>query len=410
MRPQHFDPEDHLMSDAPIRPGPASSPPANWSRRFFLQFIAAGAGVLGVVFRLLGRPKPLWSGARYTEGDRDVAVERGLQFIDRIAADPKNFSRWGHDLILCFYTISNTAKNAKLRAMAQSMVERYTRQWRHEHPDPPTDDPAALFLFTTGAEVADWVLGVNAALKQRTQLAAQRFSVVDFLRFDPQQEPPPKDFPELCPKCDYQNPRGVTVCLKCKTPLTFRDPYDVWLDALIMTHQGDAYGVKLGATYPEVLRWISTMRPYPPPGDDEQAFNDVAYAITHVIYTLNDYHTYRLSPVWLPQEFLYLKKNIRVAERYQDWELLGEFMDALRAFGENESAPEIRTGMNYLLSQQNPDGSWGDTDDDDIYTRYHSTWTAIDGLREYAFHGEQLRTPEMLPLLQRRDSTRSATR
>src|SRR5215471_5078298 len=149
------------------------------------------------------------------------------------------------------------------------MVERYGRQWRHDNPDPPTDDAWALYLFASGAEIADWVLGVDAALKQRTQTAAKRFSAVDFLRFDPLHEPPPKDIPEPCPKCNYQNLRGVTVCQKCQTPLTFRDPYDVWLDALIITHQGEGYGVKLGASYPEVLQWISRMRPYPPPGDDE---------------------------------------------------------------------------------------------------------------------------------------------
>jgi len=371
----------------------------NWTRRAFLKLITTSAGVLAPVVRLHSRAKSLWPGARYSSADRDHAIERGLEFIERIASKPEHFSRFGHDLIFCFYTISNTAKNAKLRALAHDLVMRYARQWRHDNPDPPGADPDALFLFAEGAAVADRTLGLDAALKQRVRLAAEPFSVVDFLRFDPGHEPPPKDIPEACSKCNFQNPRGADICQKCQTPLTFHSPYDIWLDSLIMTHESDSYGIKLGASYPEALQWISRMRPYPPPGNDEQAFDDVAYTVTHIVYTLNDYHTYRLSPAWLPQEFRYLKRNIRVAERYQDWELVGEFMDALRAFGVDESAPEIRDGMSYLLSHQNSDGSWGNMDDDDIYTRYHSTWTAIDGLREYSFHGEGLHSPDLLAII-----------
>jgi len=45
--------------------------------------------------------------------------------------------------------------------------------------------------------------------------------------------------------------------------------------------------------------------------------------------------------------------------------------------------PLVRVGFEYLLSAQNADGSWGDTKDPDPYGRYHPTWTAIDGLRDY---------------------------
>src|SRR5262249_23194787 len=157
---------------------------------------------------------------------------------------------------------------------------------------------------------------------------AEHFSVIDFAGFDAPHEPPPADIPERCPKCNHQNPRGVAVCQKCQTPLTFRNPYDVWLDALVQSYTGDVYGVKLGASYPEVVQWVSTMRPYPPPKNEEQ-LDTVTYSITHLIYTLNDYNKYRLSPAWLPQEFSYLKKNISQAQQYEDPEILGEFMDTL---------------------------------------------------------------------------------
>ncbi|HYL92257.1 MAG TPA: hypothetical protein VEW69_03775, partial [Alphaproteobacteria bacterium] len=119
---------------------------------------------------------------------------------------------------------------------------------------------------------------------------------------------------------------------------------------------------------------------------------DVTYAVTHVVYTLDDYGKFRLSRDWLRPEFDYLQANFSEAKELSDGEMLGEFMDTLRAFGKTESDPEIQSGVDYLLSRQNPDGSWGDMHRDDTYTRYHSTWTAVDGLRQYAYQG--LRSPE----------------
>ena len=60
---------------------------------------------------------------------------------------------------------------------------------------------------------------------------------------------------------------------------------------------------------------------------------DAIYAVTHIVYTLNDYNTYRLSPRWLPQEFAYLKANVAPACAQHDPELLGELLDSLKAFG-----------------------------------------------------------------------------
>lgn len=355
--------------------------------------------------------RPLWPGSHYTEQDRDAAVERGLEYLYKIASNPENFRLWGSDLLHCFYTISITARNERLRKMARRMGQERAREWRHEHPTPPVENALDLYLFVYGARAADGLLGKSdAAVRQRAQEAARHFPPIDFLGFDPRAEAPPSDIPERCPKCNHQNPRGTTICHRCQTPLTFRSRYDVWLDALIRTHAGNSYGVTLGASYAQVFGWITKMRPYPSPARDEDEFNDVSYAVTHVVYTLNDYHRYRLSPAWLPEEFSYLKQNIRQAESYENGELLGEFVDALRAFGLDESAPEIQMGIDYLLSSQNPDGSWGDVDDNDIYTRYHSTWTAVDGLREYSFHGQRLQFPELLRWLQGKGQEEGLTR
>jgi hypothetical protein len=84
----------------------------------------------------------------------------------------------------------------------------------------------------------------------------------------------------------------------------------------------------------------------------------------------------------------------------KDADMLGEFMDSLRAFGLTTDDPLMRRGMEYLLAHQNRDGSWGNTRERDIYLRYHPTWNAVAALSEYNWRGENLSHPEVRPLLE----------
>jgi hypothetical protein len=340
---------------------------------------------------LLAQPgsTPLWPGARYTWSDRDRALQKGLAFLYRQALQPEIFGEYGHDLLKCLYTISATAKDPTLRKTARQMGHERAIEYRRIHPAIAPDESADNLADLVYGYDAAARLGVpDAAMRVHLRRAVAKYSAVDFLEFDPTREPPPSNLPEPCTKCNRTNERGATVCTQCGTALTMRNRYDVWTDALITTYNGDRYGVMLGAHYPQVLRWISVMRPYPPRATlDTPAFYNVVYAITHVIYTLNGYGTHLLSPDWLRPEYQYLKTNLEESEKLRDPETLGEFLDTLRAFGMTESDPLIRFGVDYLLANQNADGSWGDLKDTDPYDRYHSTWTAVDGLRLYAWHG-----------------------
>jgi hypothetical protein len=363
------------------------------------RLLAAACGLAAILYA--AGPKPLWPGSKYTEADRDRAVERGVQFISKIASNPDDFKEWGHDLMWCFYSISSTAKNPKIREMTRSIGHELALEWRRNNPEPPVDDAGELADYVFGTDAANR-LGVpdGPAIHERIREAVARYSAADFLQFDPTREPPPSDIPNECPKCNEQNPRGCTRCLKCDTPLTFKSRYETWLDALITSYSGDVYGVNLGASYDDVLRWIKVMRPYASREKvGAQEAEHIAYAITHVIYTLNDYGKYRLSRNWLPQEFKFLVANLNEMARINDPETLGEFMDTLRALGMSEKDALIRVGVEYQLSHQNADGSWGDGDPKDAYKRYHSTWTAVDGLREYAFQGERVRRPELMKII-----------
>ena len=93
-----------------------------------------------------------------------------------------------------------------------------------------------------------------------------------------------------------------------------------------------------------------------------EAFYDVAYSITHVVYTLNDYGQFLLDPSWLPEEYEFLRARLADAVAIADPDLTGEFLDALRAFGVPSDDPVVEAGFDYLLATQNADGSWGEWD------------------------------------------------
>jgi hypothetical protein len=341
---------------------------------------------------------PLWPGARHTRQERDRAVERGLLFIyNRVARNPANFAQWGHDLLSAFYNIAETSGDRELRRMARAMGHERAIEWCRLHPSLPANaDSGELVDLVFGLDAAERLGVPDPQLRAQLRQAAARFSAVDYLMFDPTVEPPPSDIPEECAQCGLQNERGATVCRRCRAPLKMRVRYDLLQDALISTYTGDRAGITLGAHYVDVLQWLPAMRPYPEKSADWHSYYAGVYSATHIVYTYNDYSQYRVSPDCFPQEFAHLKNNLQEAVAEDDAETMGEFLDTLRAFGLGFENDLIRAGFDFLLKTQNPDGSWGDVKDKDAYGRYHPTWTAIDGLRDYRW-GRVLPCPDARP-------------
>jgi hypothetical protein len=337
----------------------------------------------------------------YKLAERERAIARGVEFIYRTARKPENFALYGYDYLCCFDCISGTSLDEGLKRTARRMGRVLARRWRKQNPAVPRYiGPGHLINLVIGADAAERLGIPDSKIKRQIRSALSRFTTRELLWFDPVREPPPPDMPEPC-ECGVINPRGSLTCAGCNEMLAQLGRYGAWLDALIRSYIGERYGVTLGARYCEVIKWLPSMRRYSQIGKDDPEFYYMVYAVTHVVYTLNDYHRYRLSPRWLPQEFSFLKKNLERAISIDDPEMVGEFLDTLRAFGLSAQSAVVRRGIEYLLACQNPDGSWGDVDAKDIYLRHHPTWTAIDGLREYAWQGERLSFPELMPMLEK---------
>ena len=229
-------------------------------RRMLLAPLALGGPLL---FPRALSAKPLWPGARYSEERRTRAMQRGLRFIYATAVKPKHFAEYGDDYLWCFYTISNTAADPALKRVARTMGEERARAWRRLHPRVPADaDANDISSLVFGSQAADQLGLRDGRMEDALRRAAARFRAADYLSFDPMRELPPADVPDTCARCDNDNPRGTRRCRTCGNKLDMTDPYEVLCDALIATYTGDRYGVRLGASYPEVTALLPKMRPY----------------------------------------------------------------------------------------------------------------------------------------------------
>ncbi|MFZ0062450.1 MAG: hypothetical protein WAL47_10485 [Pyrinomonadaceae bacterium] len=330
----------------------------------------------------------------------DKAIKRGLHFIYRIGGTREGFDSYGSLLICCFALVGATSRDASLRQLARSRAHKLARRWRRLRPVVPLDATTNLVLDFVMVSYALRRLGVqDVVLNAQIRTAIKRFSVEDLLGFNPVKEPPADDLPYPC-DCGFKNQRGRKFCKQCKKRLENQSHYRVWMEALANTYVAGRCGLLFGAGYLDVLKWLPKLRPYPDGGGKEvELLRDAIYAVTHVVYALNDYGTYRLRPGWLPREFEFLQANVASACERDDPEILGELLDALRAFGLDATHPLIMRGTRYFLAAQNKDGSWGDPDEENIRTRCHTTWTAIDGLRTYAWRGERSAFSRLRPLL-----------
>ena len=332
----------------------------------------------------------------------ETSIKRGLDFIYRAACTDHGFDSYGSLLICCFALVGATSRDTGLRQLARSRAEKLARRWARVHALLPTDAGPDLILKFVLVRYALSRLGLrDIGLKAQIRRAAERLSPRELLGFDPVSESPPDDLSFRC-DCGLKNQRGRKFCKQCRKRLEIQSCYRVWMGALTKTYVGERCGIPFGAPYLDVLKWLPGMRPYPiGAGADVETLRDAIYAVTHIVYTLNDYGTYRLRPGWLPQEFAFLKANVAPACEREDPEVLGELLDSLKAFGLRANHPLIIRGARYLLAVQNEDGSWGDPDEENIRTRCHTTWTALDGLRTYAWRGERLIRPEVKAMLKR---------
>ncbi|MFC1610248.1 hypothetical protein ACFL6C_04770 [Myxococcota bacterium] len=333
---------------------------------------------------------PLWSGSKFTRGERDRALLRGLEYIHELAEDPETFDNNIGDFLWCDYAIVATTPDPHLRYVAQSYGQKLAERWKAKTRGLPLEaDMHVVWELASTLYVAESLGVPYETLREQLEPRIAAISVEDWLDFDPRREPPPTKRvvlkgKEACAAAGREAPVGGS-CPDVKFRMT---DLDIFYDAMITTYFGDRFGVTHGASFEDFARWLPQLYPYPTKEEEigGEAFYDLIYVVTHVVYTHNDYGELGLSPLDLPEEFQFLRQTFHIPIEDEDCETYAEYVDTLKSFGVSpEDDRNMALAIESLMALQNVDGSWGAVELDDVYDRFHTTWTAIEALRDYRF-------------------------
>jgi len=263
--------------------------------------------------------------------------------------------------LLAFYFIATTSRDAALRRQALAAGRERARDWKRQWYRKRRRLDAANVMDEICASYAAAQLGIpHRRIRRDLEAAAARYSPGELLGFDPRSGAIPR--------------------------LTTRSRYETWYYALINIYFCERFGLAFPVGYADVMSLLPTLRPYPRPGS--RHYRDAIYAVTHIVYTLNDYNRSRLPPPLLRRERAFLKASMAWAIKRGDADTVAEIVDSLAGCGVDDTDVRMIDGRAFILEQQREDGGWGDEDNE--YGRFHSVWTCIDGLRDYAWRGRYL--------------------
>jgi hypothetical protein len=313
------------------------------------------------------------------------AARRGLLLLCRLARRKSTFAKYSGHLLLAFYFIAATSRDAVLRRHALTAGRERAREWKRQWYRRRRGLDAVTVMSEICASDAAAQLGIpHPRIRRDLEAAAARYSPRELLGFDPRSGVIPRNVPEDC-ECGARNEPGRRRCRTCRRSLTKRSRYEVWYHALINIYFCERVGLALPVGYADVMSLLPTLRPYPRPGARD--YRDAIYAVTHVVYTLNDYNRSRLPPPRLRRERAFLKRSMAWAIKRGEADTVAEIVDSLAGCGVDDTDVQMINGRAFILEQQRDDGGWGD--DDHEYGRFHSVWTCIDGLRDYAWRRDR---------------------
>ena len=278
------------------------------------------------------------------------AAHRGLELLRRIAGRKSTFARYSGHLLPAFYFIATTSRDRALRRGALTAGRERARYWKRQWHARRGKLDAGTVLDAVSAGYAAEQLGIpHRRIRRELEAAVARFSTLELLGFDPVSEPIPRDIPEDC-ECGAVNERGRRRCRACRRRLAPRSQYEVWYTALISLYFCERYGFQLPVRYADVMRLLPTLRPYP--GQRSLCYRDAIYAVTHIVYTLNDYNRSKVPPRLLRRERAFLKTSLPWAIRQGEPDTVGEILDSLAGCGLDDTDPLMVRGREFLLERQ----------------------------------------------------------
>jgi len=293
-------------------------------------------------------------------------VQRGLEWAAGFVADTNNFDALATDYLLMLNELGQDRGHASIarrareleKLAAQRLTQRLQRVFPANREGKLRYLAAARFLFRYGPDPSH--------LERYYRIALADIELDDANRFD-----------QAAGSLDYSS-------------MT-----DVLINAWQIHHlRHDLPDLPLQLPPDRLPRYLVRLRDIALVRDRHRAgqYSRQNYFVTHLVFVLSDFGATpppdttlsRRMHDYLLAAFDYVRNDA------DDNDLLAEFVHCLKIYGMDRDARVIEA-QQYLLHQQNPDGSFFTADErgGNAYDLFHPTWTAITALN-YSSNSRQI--------------------
>lgn len=283
------------------------------------------------------------------------AIAEGISFLDNFIEKPAHLSKHWADFLLEFTNIVETA-TPSIANRADQICKKVANSISQQQPS----------LLSEPSLKNCWRLGV-ACFTGHCELIDPKLEI--------------RTIEAYCRDATESARRG-----KWTAPKNKREHYKFCTENLILAYIGYQSKTCIGHSLSETFADALNQRPYKSREEiGHDAFTAQGFVVTHIVYIASDYNRKQLDPELIAPEKNYMLNTLDQLIDNGEVELLGEYLDALRTCGVEKSDPKWQRAAEWLLEQQNTDGSWGDLQEENTYKRYHVTLAAVQGLRDYKY-------------------------
>lgn len=334
--------------------------------------------------------------------ERLAAVSRAIDRIFEMSLKAENFRLFGNDMIQCFYDVG-TVTGDPIRKKTLKYLEFLANRWKYSIMQEgwisnDNDEP-------TPPDVIDCLIGVYCMERVGIRHDVKNelfeflsnecsFTCMDYFGWNPKSESPPEVGREYV-EADENDHTSLEWGLR-SVPIS---KYRNYSNSLIHSFFADRVSIHLDCSYYDIYKWLPVFHPYK--GAHELPWNefiDQCFLVTHVIFTNNNWGELQLSPSLYAHEYYFIRYTFMLFIRNKDMHLLPEFIECLRAFGCDDKDELIKLGLRTILSMQNSNGLWDETELEP-YRTYHATMCCSQALLAHRYRGYGPGIPEIAPLL-----------
>ncbi|ETW05605.1 hypothetical protein H310_03343 [Aphanomyces invadans] len=297
---------------------------------------------------------------------RAAAIARGIAFLISITSNSDKFKLVGHVAALHLHELAASA-SPYVKQLVEQLIPTYSRQWltatliQVQSDMLKPKDIVTIIAGLVGLQNAHMSNGVVGALRDQ----ALKYTVVDFLGWDPKTEVPEKaKFAALCGACGLRPARNASRC--CNRPVTFPSVFERFRSSLVVACHAELVGVPIGCTLLEVfahwgrLRELYLKRPISM--FDQAVYCDQWKMICTALDILSAYGTRRLPLQLLEPEFNILC-NVDQLERWLEYgnvDIFGLALYSLSLFPPSPNLTSVvEVWQDALVHKQDPSlGCW----------------------------------------------------